>query len=78
MKKAGVVSLVQRHESLVDLLLLLGLDRLQHANSSSGHPVKAMTHVISMAPSPILHQVLPRLRGPRKIGEILQLIQSPT
>lgn len=78
MKTVGVVSLVQRHESFVDLLLLLRLDRLQHANSSSGHPVKAMTHVISMAPSPILHQVLPRLRGPRKIGEILQLIQSPT
>lgn len=78
MKKAGVVSLVQRHESLVHLLFLLGFDRLQHSDSSSGHPVKAMTHVISMAPGPILHQVLPRLRGPWKIGEILQLIQPST
>lgn len=78
MKKAGVVSLVQRHESSVDLLFFLRFDCFQHADSSSGHPVKAMTHMISVAPGPILHQVLPRLRGPRKIGEILQLIQSPT
>lgn len=57
-------------------LVFAAVYRLQYADGRGGLPVKTGANVVGMGSGAVLEQVFPRLRHPRQILQVSQLVYA--